>query len=78
MPLFIVLITGLLLIEYFKHPWTRLVAGIVFLCALNNLADELFFDPTSFDLNEKAFAAIITAIFILNLLKIVRHGCSEK
>lgn len=35
------------------------VTWIGVLCALNNIIDEIFFDPTSFDVNEYIFLSII-------------------
>lgn len=48
---------GLLPVKHLKL--NDRVTCIGLLCALNNIIDELFFDPTSFDVNEYIFLSII-------------------
>lgn len=48
---------GLLPIRHLKL--NDKVTWIGILCAINNIIDELFFDPTSFDVNEYIFLSII-------------------
>ncbi len=46
--------------------WWSLTFFVFFLISLNSLADELFFDPTEYDLNEitgAIFISLITIIF---------------
>lgn len=48
---------GLLPVRYIKL--NDKITWIGILCALNNILDEIFFDPTSFDVNEYIFLSII-------------------
>ena len=44
--------------------WWSIPFFVFFLISLNSLADELFFDPTEYDLNELAGAVLIAIITI--------------
>lgn len=46
-----------------------ILSEYVLILAMNNLLDELFFDPTKFQLNEYISVGIITLITFKNLLK---------
>lgn len=43
---------------------SKIVSQIFFWLCVNNLMDELFFDPTAFQLNEYIFALIVIIITI--------------
>lgn len=53
--------------------WFKVIANICFWFAVNNLIDELFFDPKVFSWNEYGFAIII---IITNIRIIKRNGKS--
>ena len=61
------------LVHYSQYLQTKgkfsLVVFIVFIVTLNNLADELFFDPTKMDYNELFSAALIAFIVFVNRRK---------
>ena len=67
-PLYCAVLTGLVVVEYWKVTLLRLVSGTIFLCTINNLTDELFFNPYVFGINEKFFAVLIALNFIYNLI----------
>ncbi len=74
------IIMGLLLIAYWPDDLLRIIAGCVFIASLNNLYDELFGDPTKFELNEKIFSGILgffTAINIRKLYIQIKYGTSD-
>ena len=70
---FISIVTGLLLIAYWPDALLRIITGCVFLCSLNNLYDELFGDPYSFDMNEHFFAWVIIFFTCSNLYKLYKQ-----
>ncbi len=45
--------------------WWSITFFVFFLISLNNLADELFFDPIKYDLNELSAAILIALITII-------------
>lgn len=45
--------------------WWSITFFVFFLISLNNLADEVFFDPISYDVNEITGAILIALITIL-------------
>ncbi len=54
------------LFVYLKSKgWWSITFFVFFLVSLNNLMDELFFDPVKYDLNEITGAILITLITIL-------------
>lgn len=72
--LFCAIITFCVSWEYYKDDYLRLVSGTAFLLCVNNLLDELYFNPFEMNVNEKAFIIIIGINFIYNIYKIVQNG----
>jgi len=72
--LFCVIITFCVSWEYYKDYYLRLVSGTAFLLCVNNLLDELFFNPFIFGINEKTFAIILGLNFVYNIYKILENG----
>jgi hypothetical protein len=58
------LISGVLLLYCFRN----LISVVWFLLALNNAADEFFFDPKTFGLNEKIFCLFLILYIIFSLI----------
>lgn len=71
---FCVIITFCVSWEYYKDDYLRLISGTALLLCVNNLLDELFFNPFNFGLNEKSFAIILGINFIYNIVKILDNG----
>jgi hypothetical protein len=68
-------ITILVYIIHSNTPkdWKRAISRIGLFICFNNLADELFFDPTSFSYNE-IFTALIYTIYPWIKYKRLRNG----
>lgn len=66
MALFCFSLTLVTLLDNWKDNFSRLVFGTIFLMTINNLLDELYFNPLSFDSNEMFFGACIATNLIIN------------
>ena len=60
-------LTLIVLHDNWKDNFARLVFGTTFLMTINNLLDELYFNPLTFDSNEMFFGACIATNFIINI-----------
>lgn len=52
-----------------KERWNKTVLGIGFWFAVNNILDELFFDPTTFGINEYLYAVLVIIISLIQARK---------
>lgn len=72
--LFCAIITFNVTWEYISDNLLRLVSGTLFLMCLNNLLDELFFNPLTTNTNEYVFGAMIGLNFVYSLISMVKNG----
>lgn len=60
------LLLFILLRDLAKDKWLRITANIGILISVNNLLDEIFFNPNYTDINEYIFCLIGTIIILIN------------
>jgi len=70
-------VTGLVMLEYWQDRLLRLIASTAFLACINNLLDELFFDPLTFQMGEVVFGVLIACNFVYQLTRILKYGISK-
>lgn len=67
-------VTGLVAWEYWDDRLLRLIAFTAFLASLNNLADEVFFNPLEMGVSEAVFGLTIAVNLIYQLTRIFADG----
>ena len=67
-------VTGLVAWEYWDDRLLRLIAFTCFLASLNNLMDELFFNPLEMGVSEAFFGITIGANLIYQLTRLFKDG----
>lgn len=60
------LLLFILVKDLVKDKWLKIIANIGILISVNNLLDEMFFNPNSTDINEYIFCLIGTIIILIN------------
>lgn len=71
---FCAVITTLVSIEYRKDNLLFIISSTIALSTINNLLDEVFFNPFEYNFNELCFGLIIALNLVNQLNKIIRNG----